>query len=104
MSWTVLVSRGFWASLAKLRQKYGRQEYVEIVSAVRDALEELGEKGSVSIAGWDEHALRHAPFDSEGYYEFHLHDGDVLVVYFKCSAKRVIRMVGVYDHAGIPNS
>ena len=33
-----------------------------------------------------------------------LHDGDVLVVYFKRESRRVIRMVGIYDHETTPGA
>ena len=34
--------------------------------------------------------------------EFHIHDDDVLVVYFKRVGRRTIRLVGVYGHESIP--
>ena len=38
------------------------------------------------------------------HYEFHIFDDDVLDVYFKRESRMVIRMVGVYDHKGIPSA
>ena len=104
MSWEVRVSKRFWETIAVLREKYERAEYLELIDAVRDALDELAEKGSVTVAGWDEHVLIHAPFDDGCHFEFHIHDDDTLVVYFMRTSKHTIRMIGVYGHKSIPNS
>lgn len=58
--------------------------------------------GTVTEAGWDDHRLVRPPFSDGLHFEFHVHDDDVLVVYFRRERRRVIRMVGIYDHDGIP--
>ena len=43
------------------------------------------------------------PFADGNHFEFHIHDDDVLVVYFKRERRHVIRMVGVFDHRSLPS-
>ena len=62
---------------------------------------ELQEKGHVEYAGLSDHKLTKYPCNDGNHFEFHIHDDDVLVVYFKRERKRVIRMVGVYPHESI---
>lgn len=102
--WTVRATDDFWASVARLRESYDRGEYVAIVRTIREAIEELAEKGRIEESGWGERALRRAPFDDGCHFEFHIHDDDVLVVYFRRERRRVIRMVGAYTHRSTPGS
>lgn len=100
--WEVKAGAHFWRTLEPLKRKYPHREFVEIVNTVKDCIRELQEKGSVSECGWNEHVLERSPFDDGRHFEFHIHDDDVLVVYFKRVGRRTIRMVGVYDHESIP--
>lgn len=99
----VRAGRDFWLSLEPLRPKYTREQFAEIIMAVKSCIRELERSGRVDENGWDEHVLAKRPFDDGNHFEFHIHDGDVLVVYFKRERRRVIRMVGVYDHGSIPS-
>ena len=99
----VKAGRDFWRTLDPLRHKYTRSQFIEIVGIVKDCIYELQECGEVTENGWALHVLRKTPFDDGLHYEFHIFDDDVLVVYFKREHKRVIRMVGVYDHDSIPS-
>lgn len=100
--YTVKASEHFWLTLRPLRDKYSHEQIVEIINIVKEAIAELGEKGFVDEAGWDDHVLVRRPFADGNHFEFHIYDDDVLVVYFKREAKHVIRMVGIYDHETIP--
>lgn len=102
--WRVRASADFWRSVAELRPKYSKEEYIEIVRSIREAIGELERDGHITFAGWDEHLLLRAPFADESHFEFHVGDDDVLVVYFKRFSRRTIRMVGAYDHGSIPGS
>lgn len=103
-SWEVKVGAHFWKTLDLLKRKYSRRDFIEIVNTLKDCIRELQEHGSVSVYGWDEHALERSPYDDGQHFEFHIFDDDVLVVYFKRIGRRAIRMVGVYDHESIPSS
>lgn len=103
MSWNVKASVDFWATVRPFRDRYPEREYIAIIKTIREAIDELAATGHVSESGWNEHRLSKSPFDDGSHFEFHIHDDDVLVVYFKRERKRVIRMVGVYDHRSIPS-
>lgn len=100
--WDVRVSHRFWETLERLKVKYTREQMIEIILIVKECIEELRRDGQVTLSGWSEHILAKPPYSDGMHYEFHIFDGDVLVVYFKRERKRVIRMVGIYDHSGIP--
>lgn len=102
-AYEVRASRDFWASLDALRPKYTHDELAEIIRTIKACLHELEEKGYVDENGWNEHRLERSPFGDGNHFEFHIHDDDVLVVYFKRERHRVIRMVGIYDHENIPS-
>ena len=91
MSWTVKASAAFWETVRPFRDKYPRQEYVEIIKTIRQE------------TGWNEHRLELSPYNDGQHFELHVHGDDVLVVYFKRERKHIIRMVGVYDHRAIPS-
>ncbi|WP_172135520.1 hypothetical protein [Adlercreutzia sp. ZJ473] len=98
----VKASDRFWLGLKPLRRKYTREQIIEIIGIVKDAIRELADKGYVDEAGWDDHPLVHRPFADGCHFEFHIYDDDVLVIYFKRESKRIIRMVGIYDHDTLP--
>ena len=100
----VRASRHFWLTAQPLRGKYTREQFAEIMAIVREAIDELAEKGRVEECGWSEHPLVRRPFADGCHFEFHIYDDDVLVVYFKRESRRVIRMVGIYDHETIPDA
>lgn len=100
--WEVRVPHRFWETLERLRQKYTREQMIEIISILKECIEELRRTGEVSESGWASHLLVKPPFSDGMHYEFHIFDDDVLVVYFKRERRKTIRMVGVYDHRGIP--
>ena len=102
--YTVKAGRDFWHTLDPFRKKYSRQQFVEIVGIIKDCIRELQEYGEVRENGWANHLLKRSPFDDGLHYEFHIFDDDVLVVYLRRERKRVIRMVGVYDHGSIPSA
>ena len=101
--YTVKAGRDFWRTLDQLKRKYTRSQFIEIVGIVKDCIRELQERGEVTENGWAVHMLKKTPFDGGLHYEFHIFDDDVLVVYLKRERKRVIRMVGVFDHDSIPS-
>lgn len=103
MSWTVRASADFWATVRPFKDKYPEREYLAIIRTIREAIVELEEKGFVSETGWDDHRLMKKPFDDGNYFEFHIHDDDVLVVYFKRVRRQTIRMIGVFSHLTIPS-
>lgn len=102
--WTVKVPHRFWETLARLKPKYSRQQMIEIIQTIRDCIEELAQCGEISETGWAEHNVVKPPYSDGMHYEFHIFDDDVLDVYFKRESRMVIRMVGVYDHKGIPSA
>jgi len=104
VSWDVRASADFWATVKPFRLTYPEREYIAIIKTIREAIDELARTGHVREAGWNEHALSRSPFADGNHFEFHIHDDDVLVVYFKRERRRVIRMVGVYDHESLPRS
>lgn len=101
--YTVKAGHDFWLTLNPFRRKYNRQQFIEIAGIIKDCIRELQAYGEVTENGWLNHLLEKSPFDDGLHYEFHIFDDDVLVVYFKRERKRVIRMVGVYDHRSIPS-
>ena len=104
MSWQAKASPDFWLTAKALRTKYSHEEFALIIRTVRLAIAELQEKGHIEETGWSEHELVREPFADGHHFEFHIHDDDVLVVYFKRERRWVIRMVGIYDHGSIPRS
>lgn len=102
--WNVRASAAFWSTVRPFRDRYPEREYIEIIRTIREAIEELRREGRVTEAGWHDHRLDKSPFDDGSHFEFHIHDGDVLVVYFKRERNRRIRMVGVYSHESIPSN
>jgi len=102
--YTIKISNRFWETAKVLRGKYTHEQFAEIISIIRDCINELAEKGFVDENGWNDHRLAKAPFDDGSHYEFHIFDDDVLVVYFRRERNRTIRMVGVYDHETIPKN
>lgn len=103
MTWSVRATNDFWATVKPFRERYSRKEYLAIIRTIREAIEELHEGGHVRESGWNEHILKHFPFDDGCHFEFHIHDDDVLVVYCKRERHRIIRMIGVFDHESIPS-
>lgn len=101
-AWEVKAGRDFWETLTPLRSKYTREQFVEVVTAVKMCIRELQERGEVDEWGWSDHVLLRAPFDDGLHREFHTFDDDVLVVYLRRERRRMIRMVGVFDHRSIP--
>lgn len=102
MRWEVRASGVFWDTLKPLRESYGRDQMVTIILTIKECIEELAEKGYVDVNGWADHILVKRPYADGCHFEFHIHDDDVLVVYFKVERKRRIRMVGVFTHETIP--
>lgn len=100
--WQVKATREFWETVRPFKEKYPKREYLAIIKTIREAILELQEKGHVEDTGWSEHALERQPFADGNHFEFHIHDDDVLVVYFKRERRHVIRMVGVFDHQSLP--
>ncbi len=101
--YTVKAGRDFWRTLDPFRRRYSRSQFIEIVGIVKGCIRELQERGEVTESGWATHMLEKAPFGDGLRYEFPIFDDDVLVVYLKRERRRVIRMVGVYDHRSIPS-
>lgn len=102
-AYQVKASDHFWLTLKPLKLKYTRDQIIEIIGIVKEAIAELADKGYVDEAGWNDHLLVKRPFADGSHFEFHIYDDDVLVVYFKRESKRVIRMVGIYDHSTLPS-
>ncbi len=99
----VIVPRHFWRTAEKLKGKYTRSQFIEIIMIVKETIDELTEKGYVDETGWNDHLLAKKPFADGNHFEFHIYDDDVLVIYFKRERKRRIRMVGIYDHDSLPS-
>lgn len=104
MSWKVRASAAFWATVRPFKMAYPEREYLAIIKTIREAITELEQYGCVRETGWSEHRLAESPFDDGNHFEFHIHDDDALVVYFKRTSNRTIRMVGVYSHSAIPSN
>lgn len=100
--WEVKAGDHFWLTAKPLKLKYSHRQFVEIINIVKEAIRELAEKGYVDENGWNDHQLVRKPFADGQHFEFHIYDDNVLVVYFKRESKRVIRMVGIYDHENLP--
>lgn len=103
MRYEVKASPAFWRTALPLKNKYTHDQFALIIREVRRAIDELAQKGTIEETGWHHHELAHSPFADGHHFEFHLFDDDVLVVYFKRESRHVIRMVGIYDHATLPN-
>lgn len=99
----VKVPSNFWRTMLALKPKYSHEEFVEAVNAVKDCIAELERTGMIGEAGWDDHVLIKPPYNDGQHREAHTYDDDVLVVYFIRERRRVIRMVGVFDHRSIPS-
>lgn len=104
MNWEVRAQSDFWDTLKPLRETYGRDQMVSIVLTIKECIQELAEKGYVDVNGWADHALVKRPYADGHHFEFHIHDDDVLVVYFKVERKRTIRLIGVFTHETIPTT
>ncbi|MCI1834450.1 MAG: hypothetical protein LKI78_06455 [Bifidobacterium tibiigranuli] len=104
MNWNVKASADFWLTALALKDKYTHEQFAGIIRSIRGAIRELAEHGSVEEYGWHDHELQHNPFADGHHFAFHTFDDDVLAVYFKRESRHAIRMVGIYDHASIPNS
>ena len=102
-AYEVVAGEHFWSTLGALKGKYSKEQIAEIVGIVKECIRELQEIGRIEETGWSEHLLRRRPFADGNHFEFHIFDDDVLVVYFKRVKGRKIRMVGIYDHEGIPS-
>ena len=100
----VIVPRRFWLTANKLKTKYSHEQFVEIILIIKEAIDELSEKGYVDVVGWNDHLLQYPPFADGCHFAFHIYDDDVLVVYFKRESKNRIRMVGIYDHGSLPRA
>lgn len=97
----------FWQTLKPFKAIYSHEQMVKLINTIKDCIVELEEYGVVAENGWNDHVLENSPFDDGKHHEFHTFDScsdDVLVVYFKLTKERRIRMVGVYDHRSIPGS
>ena len=97
----VIVPRHFWRTAEKLKSKYTHSQFIEIIMIIKEAINELAEKGYVDEVGWHDHLLVKKPFADGNHFEFHIYDDDVLVVYFKRESRKHIRMVGIYDHESL---
>ena len=102
-AYEVRAGRDFWNTLTPLRPKYTRGQFAEIIRIIKACIAELAQHGYVDENGWAEHMLEKSPFNDGLHYEFHVFDDDVLVVYLKREQRRVIRMVGVFDHESLPS-
>lgn len=104
LAYKVRAGRDFWNTLTPLRPKYTREQFAEIIRIVRACINELARQGYVDENGWSEHLLKKSPFNDGSHYEFHIFDDDVLVVYFRRERRRIIRMVGVFDHESLSSA
>lgn len=104
MRWAVRASASFWSTVRPFKNIYPEREYLAIIKTIREAIAELEQYGRVMDTGWAEHRLEGSPFDDGNHFEFHIHDDDVLMVYFKRERNHRIRMVGVYRHDSIPRN
>lgn len=102
MTWDVRASASFWATVRPFKETYPKSEYLAIIKTICETIAELQREGRIIETGWSEHRLKRSPFGDGNHFEFHIHDDDVLVVYFKRERNRRIRMVGVYSHKTIP--
>lgn len=102
-AYEVRAGRDFWNTLTPLRPKFTREQFAEIIRTIKACIAELAQHGYVDENGWAERMLEKSPFNDGLHYEFHVFDDDVLVVYLKREQRRVIRMVGVFDHGSLPS-
>ena len=99
----VKVPSNFWRTMLDLKPKYSHREFVEAVNAVKECIAELERTGMLDKVRCDDHVLVRPAFNDGQHREAHTYDDDALVVYFIRECRRVIRMVGVFDHRSIPS-
>lgn len=95
MKYHVRISKGFWKSAKRLKQKYTNEEYSDIVDEIRESIFLLANDGTLPKE-YQDHMLRRSPYLN--YHEYHLYDDDVLVIYVQNKNSLYLRFVEVTDH------
>lgn len=95
MKYTVNIPNKFWQSVRKLRYKYAKDEFKEVIEKIKESIKILAREGCLP-EDYDDHLLRRSPYTN--YHEYHVYDDDVLVIYFRYEKKLYLRFVEVTDH------
>lgn len=98
MKYQISVSSNFWKSAKSLRKKYTKEEYLQIVTELRESMLLLAYDGKLPQEFLD-HPLKRTPYI--GFNEYHIYDDDVLVIYSK--NKSTLNFFKVMDHTGFKN-
>ena len=96
MRYQVKISKGFWESAKKLKQKYTNEEFSDIIDEIRESIILLANDGKLPEE-YQDHILRRSPYLN--HHEYHLYDDDVLVIYVRNENHLYLRFVEVTDHA-----
>lgn len=95
MRYTVNIPDKFWRSAKKLRCKYTKDEFTEVIEEIKESIKILA-NDSVLPDEYDDHPLRRSPYVN--YNEYHVYDDDVLIIYFRFEKKLYFRFVEITDH------
>lgn len=95
MKYTVNIPDKFWRSAIKLKYKYTKDEFADVIEDIKDSIKILATKGQLPKEYYD-HPLRRSPYVN--YNEYHVYDDDVLVIYYRYEKKLYLRFVEVSDH------
>lgn len=95
MKYTVNIPDKFWRSAKRLKHKYTKDEFADVVEDIKDSIKILATKGKLPKE-YHDHLLRRSPYVN--YNEYHVYDDDVLVIYHRYEKKLYFRFVEVTDH------
>lgn len=95
MQYTVNIPEKFWSSVKRLRPKYTKDEFTDIIIEIKDSIKILASEGQLP-EGYADHLLRRSPYVN--YREYHVYDDDVLIIYFRNDKKLYLRFIEVLDH------
>lgn len=98
MKYQVNIPNKFWQSAKKLRTKYTKEEFTNIVAEIKESIQILSDKGKLPKE-YHDHQLRRSPYVN--YNEYHVYDDDVLVIYYRHEKKLYLRFVEVTDHKNL---
>lgn len=98
MKYKVKISMGFWRSTKRLKQKYIKEEYGQIIDEIRELIIILA-NGGILPKEYQDHILRRSPY--QNHREYRLYDDDVLVIYVRKRKQLYLCFVEVTDHKNL---
>lgn len=98
MKYKVKISKGFWRSAKRLKQKYTNEKYSQIIDEIRELIIILA-NGGILPKEYQDHILRRSPY--QNHREYHLYDDDILVIYVRKQKQLYLRFVEVIDHKNL---